>query len=223
MAKQQIVIHTCAVRVYSMHAASWNPPRHQHLWCFLLMKAIILKSELLVDTSFIFLFANCGRISLNGYVVIATKWQVPWNFSIMKFLKHQGAFTWAPWCESNAYPIRIGCVHMNAHWLDAHPMQIWCESDWIHLLRWFGCAFKEDCIIIHDSRKVTTTARSLALLALLIGLTYGACLWVLFVLLLQQCWGRNRFVCWWSTRVVQQGKIKSTMVPLSTVLKFDVL
>ena len=32
MAKQ---IRTCAVRVYSMHAASWNPPRHQHLWCFL--------------------------------------------------------------------------------------------------------------------------------------------------------------------------------------------
>ena len=37
------------------------------------MKAIILKYELLVGTSFIFLFANCGRTSLNGYVVIATK------------------------------------------------------------------------------------------------------------------------------------------------------
>ena len=38
-----------------------------------IMKAIILKSELLVDASFIFLFANCGRTSLNGYVVIVTK------------------------------------------------------------------------------------------------------------------------------------------------------
>ena len=53
------------------------------LWFFLLlnfflcknviMKDINLKSELLVDTSFIFLFANCGRTSPNGYVVIATK------------------------------------------------------------------------------------------------------------------------------------------------------
>ena len=37
------------------------------------MKAIIVKSELLVGTSFIFLLANCGRTSLNGYVVIVIK------------------------------------------------------------------------------------------------------------------------------------------------------
>ena len=74
-------------------------------------------------------------------------------------------------------------------------MRIECESDRIHLLRWFGCAFKQDRIIIHDSRKVTPTTRSLARLALLIGLAYGACLWLLFVLLLQQHWGINRLVC----------------------------
>ena len=39
----------------------------------IIMKDIILKSELFVDASFIFSFANCGRTSLNGYVVIATK------------------------------------------------------------------------------------------------------------------------------------------------------
>ena len=38
-----------------------------------IMKAIILKSELLVDASFIVLFVNCGRASLDRYVVIATK------------------------------------------------------------------------------------------------------------------------------------------------------
>ena len=37
------------------------------------MKDIILKSELFVGISFIFLFANCGKTSLYGYVVIATK------------------------------------------------------------------------------------------------------------------------------------------------------
>ena len=42
MAKQ-IVIRTYAVRVYSMHAASWNSPRHQHLWCFLLLLYFTLK------------------------------------------------------------------------------------------------------------------------------------------------------------------------------------
>ena len=53
------------------------------LWFFLLlnvfscknviMKAIILKSELLVEASFISLFASYGRSSPNGYVVIAAK------------------------------------------------------------------------------------------------------------------------------------------------------
>ena len=38
-----------------------------------IMEDIILKSELLVGTSFIFLFANCGRTSLNCYAVIVTK------------------------------------------------------------------------------------------------------------------------------------------------------
>ena len=34
-----------------------------------IMEAIVLKSELLVNTSFIYLFFNCGTSSLNGYVV----------------------------------------------------------------------------------------------------------------------------------------------------------
>ena len=35
------------------------------------------------------------------------------------------------------------------------------EIDRIHLVRWFGCTFKQDCIIIHDSREFTPTTRSL--------------------------------------------------------------
>ena len=73
-------------------------------------------------------------------------------------------------------------------------MRIGCESDRIHLLRWFGCTFKQDRIIIHDSRKVTPTVRLLAQLALLVDMANGACLWLLFVLLLQQLLGRNRLV-----------------------------
>ena len=66
--------------MYVYSASSLERPL---LWFFLLlnvfscknviMKAIILKSELLVEASFIFLFANYGRSSPNGYVVIATK------------------------------------------------------------------------------------------------------------------------------------------------------
>ena len=105
---------------------------------------------------------------------------------------------------SNAHPIRIGCVHMNAHWVDAHPMRIGCKSDRIHLVRWFGCAFKQDFIIIHDSREVMPTTRSLARSALLVCLAYGACLSLLSVLLLQQHWGKRGLfadgqVEWYST------------------------
>ena len=107
------------------------------------------------------------------------------------------------------------CFHMGA------LMRIECTSD-AHRMRIRSnpppeVAFKQDRIIIHDSCKITPTTRSLAWLALLVGLAYSACLWLLFVLLLQQRWGRNRLVCWWPSRVVQHGKIKSTMVPLSTV------
>ena len=58
-------------------------------------------------------------------------------------------------------------------------------------MRWFGCVFKQDRIIIHDSREVTPTTRSLARLALLVGLAYGTCLSFLSVLLLQQHWGKE--------------------------------
>ena len=47
----------------------------------------------------------------------------------------------------------------------------WCASKRIHLVRWFGCAFQQDCII-HDSRKVTPTTRSLAWLAWLMVRVY---------------------------------------------------
>ena len=125
----------------------------------------------------------------------------------------------------DAHWMRIWSGSVAFTWMRIDLMRIWCESDRIHLLRWFGCAFKHDHIIIHDSLKVTPTCtvRSLAWLALLVGLAYGACLWLLSVLLLQQCWGGNRLVCWWSSRVVRYGKIKSTMVLLFTVLKFDIL
>ena len=73
--------------------------------------------------------------------------------------------------------------------LDAHPMRIKCEPDRIHLLRWFGCAFKQDRTI-HDSHKVMPTMRLLARLAILVGLAYGTCLLLLSILLLQQRWGR---------------------------------
>ena len=49
-------------------------------------------------------------------------------------------------------------------------MRIGCESDRVQLLRCVGCAFKQDHIIIHDSHKVMPTTRSLAQLALLVGL-----------------------------------------------------
>ena len=70
-------------------------------------------------------------------------------------------------------------------------MRIGCTSERIHRVRWFGCAFKQDHIIIYDSRKVTPTTRSLARLALLVGLAYGVCLALLSVLLLQQRWGKR--------------------------------
>ena len=91
-------------------------------------------------------------------------------------------------------------------------------------MRWFRYAFKQDRIIIHDSREVTPTTRSLARLALLVGLAYGACLSLLSVLLLQQRWGKKEACLLMAKQsVVQHGKIKSTMVLLSTALKFDVL
>ena len=65
-----------------------------------------------------------------------------------------------------------------------------------------GSGFKLDCNIIHDSREVVPTVGFLAwLLAWLVA-------HVVSVLLLQQCWGRKRFILWWLRRVVQRGKIK---------------
>ena len=93
------------------------------------------------------------------------------------------------------YQVNV-CVKALSHGhLDAHR---------IHLVRWFGCAFKQDRIIIHNSREVTPTMRSLGQLALLVCLAYGACLSLLSVLLLQQHWGKRGLfadgqVEWYST------------------------
>ena len=62
MAKQQIVIRTCAVRVYSMHAASQNPPRHQHLWCFIVWWCLV-------------------RVDIPRIVEICSKFKPIWSIS----------------------------------------------------------------------------------------------------------------------------------------------
>ena len=64
--------------------------------------------------------------------------------------------------EFNAHQMFIPCIHT---WNQFWAMHI--ES--AHLQRWFGCAFKQDCIIIYDSCKVTRS------FGLLIGLTCGLC------------------------------------------------
>ena len=51
------------------------------------MKAVILKSELLVDTSFIFLFANCGRSSLKCLCICCDKMTGYYEISVACFLK----------------------------------------------------------------------------------------------------------------------------------------
>ena len=70
-------------------------------------------------------------------------------------------------------------------------MRIGCASERIHLVQWFGCTFKQDRYIIHDSREVTPTTQSLARLPVLVGLAYDACLSLLSVLLLQQRWEKK--------------------------------
>ena len=143
--------------------------------------------------------------------------QLQW---LIQIATAKGAFTWAPWCASNVHPIWISCVHMNAHWLDAHPMRIGCKSDRIHLLRW-------------HSNRITLIFMIHARLRLLwdrwLGWLYSLA-WLMARVycsfLFYSCSNIREekvLVCWWPSRVVQHGKIKSIMVPLSTVLKFDVL
>lgn len=41
-------------------------------------------------------------------------------------------------------------------------MQTWTTSHQIHLQRWFGCTFKQNFTIVHDSREVVPTINQLA-------------------------------------------------------------
>ena len=87
--------------------------------------------------------------------------------------------------------------------------------DQILLLKWFGYAFKQDRIIIHDSLEVTPTMRSLArLLTWLMVRVYRS---FLFCCCSNVGEERGLFADG-QVSVVQHGKIKITMVPLSIVL-----
>ena len=96
----------------------------------------------------------------------------------------------------------IGSLHMNLHKIDAHSMHI-------HLQKRLGCAFKQDCIIIHDSCKVTPITRSSACL-----LDCGACYIAPLCSALAVTLDKKEACFLWPRRAVQHGKIIITMVQL---------
>ena len=139
-----------------------------------------------------------------------------WSIAISKFIIKKAGVKVLSHRHLDAHRMRIRSGLVAFTWMridlmpDAHRMRIRSsptpEVCWMriqtgsHYYSWFtqGYAYHEIVGSVGFTR----------------WLAYDACLLLLSVLLLHQHLERNRFVCWWPSRVVQHGKIKSTMVPV---------